>query len=142
MGATPIWGLGAKPPENFKDYMLILDPESIVTKKYFSVVSVRYIQPLYRIKKTTTTSSTNPLWYHLKAAHSIATTEKLIPAAKKPKVQQGLITIFVDKKSQQEMYSQLAGAGRLSFNQIARSQFITSAMQDKKLIAHSSPIQF
>ena len=45
-------------------------------------------------KKTTTTSSTNPLWYNLKSAHSIAPTEKRTPAAKKPKVQQGLVIIL------------------------------------------------
>ena len=28
VGATPVGGLGAKPPENFQDFMLILDPES------------------------------------------------------------------------------------------------------------------
>ena len=39
------------------------------------------------------------------------------------------------------MYAELALAAtdRLSFNQIARSDFIRSAMRDKKFIAHSSP---
>ena len=49
-------------------------------------VSCNYCDETY--KNTTTTSSTNPLWYHLKAAHSIAPTEKRTPAAKKLKVHQ------------------------------------------------------
>ena len=118
---------------------------SIVVYNHFTEsgdnVSCNYFDKTH--KKTTTTSSTNPLWYHLKAAHSIVPTERTHPCSKETEgaagsSQQGLITIFVEKKSQQEMYSQLAGAGRLSFNQIARSQFMRSAMRDKKLIAHSS----
>ena len=83
-------------------------------------------------KKTTATSTTNPLWYHLKAAIALHR-QKNIP------IQQGLIIIFVENKSQQRMYAQLAGADRPLFNQIARSQFIRSALRDKKLVAHSSP---
>ena len=37
------------------------------------------------------------------------------------------------------MYAELAATDRLSFNQIVRSDFIRSAMRDKKFIAHSSP---
>ena len=37
------------------------------------------------------------------------------------------------------MYAELAATDRLWFNQIARSDFIRSAMRDKKFIAHSSP---
>ena len=37
------------------------------------------------------------------------------------------------------MYAELAATDRLSFNQIARSDFIRSAMRDKKFVAHSSP---
>ena len=37
------------------------------------------------------------------------------------------------------MYDELAATDQLSFNQIARSEFIRSAMRNKKLIAHSSP---
>ena len=79
-------------------------PKGLVYKHFTESgdnVSCNYFDKTY--KKTTTTSSTNPLWYHLKAAHSIAPTEKRAPAAKKPKMQQGLITIFIEKKSQQEM---------------------------------------
>ena len=36
------------------------------------------------------------------------------------------------------MFAELVATDRLSFNQIARSDFISSAMKDKKFIAHSS----
>ena len=37
------------------------------------------------------------------------------------------------------MYAELAARDRLSFNQIAKSEFIQSSMRDKKLISHTSP---
>ena len=37
------------------------------------------------------------------------------------------------------MYAQPAAEDRFSFNQIVSSDFIRSAMRDKRLIAHSSP---
>ena len=72
-------------------------------------------------KKTTATSSTNLLWLHFKAVHSITPAEKRASAANKPKVQQVHITIFVRKKesARDVLYAQVAGAERLSLNQIA-----------------------
>ena len=37
------------------------------------------------------------------------------------------------------MYAELVAVDRLSFNQVAKSKFIRSAMQKKKLFSHSSP---
>ena len=92
--------------------------------------------------KATAKSSTNPLWYHLKVKHNIhldksaARSSAISP--KKPATLR-LITSFVQRKSQQKMFAELAATDRLSFNQIARSDFISSAMRDKKFIAHCSP---
>ena len=61
------------------------------------------------------------------------------PAPKKKKDNQNLIITYNHRKSKQEIYAQLACEDRLSFNQIAKSQFIQSAMRDKLLIAHTSP---
>ena len=95
-------------------------------------------------KKTTAMSSTKSLWYHLKAAHSILPPEKptpAAPAAKKPKVQQNLITTFVERKSQQEMYAQLAAEDRILFNQIACSDFISHEGQKayRPLFSNNNP---
>ena len=92
--------------------------------------------------KATAKSSTNPLWYHLKVKHNILP-DKLAARSsatspKKPATSR-LITSFVQRKSQQKMYAELAATDRLSFNQIARSDFIRSALRDKIFIAHSSP---
>ena len=67
--------------------------------------------------------------------------EKPSPAPKRKKDNQNLITTctYNHRKSKQEMYAKLACEDRLSFNQIAKSQFIQSAMRDKLLIAHTSP---
>ena len=92
--------------------------------------------------KATAKSSTNPLWYHLKVKHNIhpdkSAARSSATSPKKPATSR-LITSFVQRKSQQKMYAELAATDRLSFNQIARSDFIRSAMRDKKFIAHSSP---
>ena len=92
--------------------------------------------------KATAKSSTNLLWYHLKVNHNIhpdkSAARSSATSAKKPATS-GLITSFVQRKSQQKMYTALASTERLSFSQIARSEFIRSAVRDKKLIAHSSP---
>ena len=92
--------------------------------------------------KATAKSSTNPLWYHLKVKHNIhpdkSAARSSATSPKKPATLR-LITSFVQRKSQQKMFAELAATDRLSFNQIARSDFISSAMRDKKFIDHSSP---
>ena len=92
--------------------------------------------------KATAKSSTNPLWYHLKVKHNIhpdkSAARSSATGPKKPATSR-LITSFVQRKSQQKMYAELTATDRLSFNQITRSDFIRSAMRDKKFIAHSSP---
>ena len=62
-------------------------------------VSCNYCDKTYI--NTTATSSTNPLWYHLKAAHSIVPAEKRTPAANK--TEGAARTTFVEMKIQQEM---------------------------------------
>ena len=92
--------------------------------------------------KATAKSSTNPLRYNLKVKHSIhpdkSAARSSATSPKKPATSR-LITSFVQRKSQQKMYAELAATDRLWFNQIARSDFIRSAMREKKFIAHSSP---
>ena len=105
-------------------------------------VACKYCEKTY--KKSTASSSTKSLWYHLKANHQIMQekpAESPSPAPKRKKDNQNLITTctYNHRKSKQEMYAQLACEDRLSFNQIAKSQFIQSAMRDKLLIAHTSP---
>ena len=73
-----------------------------------------------------------------KATAKSSTNRSSATSPKKPATSR-LITSFVQRKSQQKIYAELAATDRLSFHQIARSDFIRSAMRDKKFIAHSSP---
>ena len=115
--------------------------------------------------KTTTNSSHSTLWYHLKAKHGIQPSSKtddtsalsqslsgsqaFLPSTSRPtpplyplkkgKQKQNLLFTYAEKKSQEQMYAELTSVDRLSFNQVAKSEFIQSAMRDKKLVSHSSP---
>ena len=90
---------------------------------------------------TTAKRSYSSLWYHLRVKHGIensAEKRDQTPPVKRPR-NQALIVTYVEKKTQAEMYSRLAAVDRLSFNQIATSDFIRDAMREKKMVAHSSP---
>ena len=93
-------------------------------------------------KLATVKSSTQPLRYHLKTKHGF-TDERL----KRPRTssvgvnspkRQKPITTYVEKKSQQEMYAELAASDRLSFLQISNCSFIRSGMLDKGFKSHIS----
>ena len=99
----------------------------------------------------TAKSSTQPLLYHLRSCHDIVLNKKRaaddcdsdnsnLPNTKKQKKIQPMITSYIEKKTQQQMYAELAAVDRSSFNQIANSTFIHSAMRDKGMKAHISHV--
>ena len=71
------------------------------------------------------------LCYHLKSAHGIDRPQVSEPKCKRPKKEQTLIG--------PQLQTLMAAEDRLSFHQIAQSNFIKDSMRKKKLIAHSSP---
>ena len=90
---------------------------------------------------TTAKSSHSSLWYHLRTVHSIVrphTSPTASPQAKRPKTQELLVT-YAQKKSQEQIYAELAANDRFSFNQIANSDFIRESMREKMMTAHSAP---
>ena len=99
----------------------------------------------YRL--ATAKSSTQPLRYHLKTQHGVefdnaekSMTSKrpiennLFPPSKKQKT----LFSYIEKKSQQQMYAELAAVDRLSFHQIANSSFIHNSMLKDGLRSHTS----
>ena len=94
---------------------------------------------------STAKSSSKSLWSHLRSKHNIekpsSSSTAAEPPQKKQKLfgkQQQLIISYAEKKSQQQMYADLVCIDRLSFHQVASSDFIQTAMREKKLTAHSS----
>ena len=88
-------------------------------------------------KLATAKSSTQPLRYHLKTQHSVdynnaeramlskrPAENNFLPPSKKQKT----LFSYTEKKSQQQMYAELAAVDRLSFHQIASSNYIRNAM--------------
>ena len=101
-------------------------------------------------KLATAKSSTQPLRYHLKTKHSVdySNAERAIlskrPAEPEnsflpPSKKQKTLFSYTEKKSQQQMYAELAAVDRLSFQQIASSNFIRNAMLKEGLKSHTSP---
>ena len=97
-------------------------------------------------KLATAKSSTQPLWYHMKTKHNIlphkpenkrscADDMSGSPSSKRQKT----IFSYVERKTQQQMYAELAAVDRLSLNQIANSSFIRNSMTEKGLKSHISP---
>ena len=93
-------------------------------------------------KLATAKSSTQPLLYQLKTKHgddfnnaemSMSSTHYHPPSKK----QRNLFS-YVEKKTQQQMYAELAAVDRLSFQQISSSNFIRSAMVKQGLPSHTS----
>ena len=94
-------------------------------------------------------SSTQPLRYHLKTQHSVKfnNVEKSMsskrPAENNPDLdpptkEQKTILCYIEKKSQQQMYAELAAVDRLSFLQIASSStFICNSMSKDGLRSHT-----
>ena len=98
-------------------------------------------------KLATAKSSTQPLLYHLKTKHSVdfSNAEKAIsskrPAENQnhpPSKKQRTLFSYVEKKTQQQMYAELAAVDRLAFQQIADSNFIRGAMVKQGLPSHTS----
>ena len=100
-------------------------------------------------KLATAKSSTQPLRYHLKTQHNVRfdNVEKSMsskrPAENNPDLdpptkKQKTIFSYTEKKSQQQMYAELAAVDRLSFQQISSSNFIRSAMVKQGLPSHTS----
>ena len=98
-------------------------------------------------KLATAKSSTQPLRYHLKTKHSVDfdNAEKSMPSKQPaeynllpPSRKQKTIFSYTEKKSQQQMYAELAAVDRLSFLQIANSSFIRNSMLKHELQSHTS----
>ena len=100
-------------------------------------------------KLATAKSSTQPLRYHLKTQHNVRfdNVEKSMsskrPAENNPDLdpptkKQKTILSYIEKKSQQQMYAELAAVDRLSFLQIASSTFIRNSMTMHGLRSHTS----
>ena len=98
-------------------------------------------------KLATAKSSTQPLRYHLKTQHcfDFNNAEKslsskrpaennLLPSSKKQKTSFS----YTEKKSQQQMYAELAAVDRFSFLQIANSAFIRNSMLKDGMRSHTS----
>ena len=99
-------------------------------------------------KLSTAKSSTQPLRYHLRTQHNLSLenaekcTSSKRPAPDKlllPNKKQKTILSYTEKKTQQEMYAELAAVDRLSFLQIANSTFIRNAMSKEGLRSHTCP---
>ena len=99
-------------------------------------------------KLATAKSSTQPLRYHLKTQHNVRfdNVEKSMsskrPAENNPDLdpptkKQKTILSYIEKKSQQQMYAELAAVDRLSFLQIASSTFIRNSMTKDGLRSHT-----
>ena len=108
---------------------------------------VTCIKCLKSYKLATAKSSTQPLCYHLKTKHSVDfdNVEKSIPSKRPaennflpPSKKQKTLFSYTEKKSQQQMYAELAAVDRLSFHQIASSNFIRNAMLKEGLKSHTS----
>jgi hypothetical protein len=105
------------------------------------IVSCNQCPKTYKL--ATAKSSTQPLWYHLKTKHGVLPRKRslndrdgaLPPVVKK----QRTITTYIEKKTQQQMYAELAASDRFSFGQIANSDFIRDAMRKNQFHAHISP---
>jgi hypothetical protein len=105
------------------------------------IVSCNQCPKTYKL--ATAKSSTQPLWYHLKTKHGVLPRKRslndrdgaLPPVVKK----QRTITTYIEKKTQQQMYAELAASDRFSFGQIANSDFIRDAMRKNQFQAHISP---
>ena len=98
-------------------------------------------------KLATAKSSTQPLLYHLKTNHGddFNNAEKAISSKQAaenhyhpPSKKQRTLFSYVEKKTQQQMYAELAAVDRLSFQQISSSNFIRSAMVKQALPSHTS----
>ena len=98
-------------------------------------------------KLATAKSSTQPLRYHLKTQHCVdfnnaekslsskrPAENNLLPSSKKQKT----IFSYTEKKSQQQMYAELAAVDRFSFLQIANSAFIRNSMLKDGMRSHTS----
>lgn len=99
-------------------------------------------------KLATAKSSTQPLLYHLKTKHGVDfnNAERAMSSKRAaenhyhpPSKKQRTLFSYVEKKTQQEMYAELAAVDRLAFKQIASSNFIRSAMVKQGLPSHTSP---
>ena len=99
-------------------------------------------------KLATAKSSTQPLLYHLKTKHGddFNNAEKAMSSKRAaensyhpPSKKQRNLFSYVEKKTQQQMYAELAAVDRLSFHQISSSKFIRSAMVKQGLPSHTSP---
>jgi len=107
------------------------------------IVSCNQCPKTYKL--ATAKSSTQPLWYHLKTKHGVLPNSNNkrslgrdggLPTVVK---KQRTITTYVEKKTQQQMYAELAASDRLSFSQIANSDFIRDAMRNQHHFqAHTS----
>ena len=90
----------------------------------------------------TSQSSYASLWYHLKSKHGIerpVSNDVTPPPAKRNKTQSSLLSFSAEgKKSQSMVYAELAAVDRFSFNQISKSNFVRSSMQQKYNVAHTS----
>ena len=98
-------------------------------------------------KLATAKSSTQPLLYHLKTKHGddFNNAEKAMSSKRAaenhyhpPSKKQRNLFSYVEKKTQQQMYAELAAVDRLSFQQISSSNFIRSAMVKQGLPSHTS----
>ena len=98
-------------------------------------------------KLATAKSSTQPLLYHLKTKHGddFNNAEKTMSSKRAavnhyhpPSKKQRNLFSYVEKKTQQQMYAELAAVDRLSFEQISSSNFIRSAMVKQGLPSHTS----
>ncbi len=93
-------------------------------------------------KLDTAKSSTQPLCYHLKTQHCVDfnNAEKSL-SSKRPAENNLLpsrIFSYTEKKSQQQMYAELAAIDRFSFLQIVNSALIRNSMLKNGMRSHTS----
>ena len=102
------------------------------------VVLCKHCSKVYKLK--TAKASTSPLWFHLRSAHSIQrkASSSEMSIRKSHLSPMPILQNLPTKPSQEEMYARLAAKDRLSFSQIANSEFIRFSMVAKGFTGHAN----